>query len=99
MFKTDCSFTYLLIGHRYFLICLRFFFHNYNKENTAHVTGQQRVLTRPWYLILPLSFVEVRVTFATVMHFPFGRFILLFAITTFPMINLYESGKETSFPI
>uniref|UniRef100_K1QQF0 Cytosolic Fe-S cluster assembly factor NBP35 n=1 Tax=Magallana gigas TaxID=29159 RepID=K1QQF0_MAGGI len=36
-----------------------FGFPDYDKEHTAGVTGQQRMLTPPWQLILSLIFTEV----------------------------------------
>uniref|UniRef100_K1QIH0 Uncharacterized protein n=1 Tax=Magallana gigas TaxID=29159 RepID=K1QIH0_MAGGI len=34
---------------------------DFYKEHTADVTGQQRMLPPLWHLVLPISFVQVRV--------------------------------------
>lgn len=61
-----------------FVNCLRIFFHfpDYHKEHTAGLTGQQRMLTPPWHLILPLLFVKFSVCYAPVLNCPFGLLIL-----------------------
>lgn len=50
-------------------------FADYDKEHTARVTDQQRMLTLQWHLILP-NFVEVHVCSAPVLHFSSGLLVL-----------------------
>lgn len=51
-----------------------FRFSDHDNEPMAGVTGQQRVLTPTWHLIILLTSVEVRVSSAPVLHFSFSIF-------------------------
>lgn len=54
-----------------------FVFRNYERKNMAVVAGQQIIFIPPWRLILPLIFLEIRVSFASVLYFSFWRLILI----------------------
>lgn len=63
---------YLLLGHYYSSNCLHIFrFPDYDKVHEADVTGQQRRLTPSWHLILPQTFVDIRVYSAPDLYFSF----------------------------
>lgn len=49
---------------------------DYNKEHTTGVTCQQRMLTQPLHLIVPINCEYVRVCSTLVMYFSFGLLIL-----------------------
>lgn len=49
---------------------------NNGKEQSAGLTGQQLMLTPPWHLFIPLSFVEVRVFYDPVLFIFFEILIL-----------------------
>lgn len=50
---------------------------DYERKNMAVVAGQQIIFIPPWRLILPLIFLEIRVSFASVLYFSFWRLILI----------------------
>lgn len=76
----------------------------YVKEHTAGVSGQQRIPTPPWHLILPLIFVEIRVSSALyfeqrslsayfILHINYFELsYIVIALFTISIINI--SGKH-----
>lgn len=78
-------FSYLLLDDNLLIVYGFFRFTDNDKEHT----GQQRMPTPPWHLILPLIFVKVRVCPVTVLYFSFGVwFWTLFVNTTFHVSKL-----------
>lgn len=73
---TDVLHTFCLVINIHPIVSLFVRFPDYDKEHTAGVTGQQRMLTNPWHLILPLISVEVRICSAPVLYFSFVLLIL-----------------------
>lgn len=69
-------------------------FPDYDTEHTAVVTSQQRLLTSPCHLILPLIFVDV--LFCSYFVFFLWTFELLIKIATFHCNKVTVVGRITS---
>lgn len=91
--------TYCLV----FISVLGYFrFPYYDKEQTEGVTGQQRMLTPPRHLILPLITVEVHACFARISYISFRLLILnpvLYPLISFFVFIITISNKPRDLNI
>jgi hypothetical protein len=71
-----------------------FLFSDIEIGNTNGVTGQQKMLTPPWHLILPSYLSGVRIALHSILYLPFGLWLrLTLLISLFCMLQGFPQSS------